>query len=112
MAENESIIAKTHDFLKYMIPQLDKLPRNRKFLLGDRIENHILDLLEIFIKAYYSPKNQKTDLLRTANLKLELLRHLSRICHEMHYFNLHRYEVISRMINEIGAMNGGWLKSL
>ena len=112
MASNETIIAKTHDFLRYMIPQLEKLPRNQKFLLGDRIENHILDLLELFIEAFYSTRSQKAELLRSANLKLEMLRHLVRLCFEMKYFNVHKYEVISKSINEIGAMNGGWLKSL
>jgi len=34
MLENEGIIAKTYDFLKYMIPQLDKLLRNRKLPSG------------------------------------------------------------------------------
>jgi len=50
-------------FLRRIIPQLEKFPRNQKFLLGDRIENHILDLLELFIKAFYSPKNHKVNLL-------------------------------------------------
>jgi len=81
-------------------------------LLGDRIENHILDLLELFIKAFYSPKNHKVNLLRDANLKLEVLRHLVRLCFEMKYFNVHKYETMSKSINEIGAMTGGWLKSL
>lgn len=95
-----------------MVPQLDKFPRNRKFLLADHIENHILDLLETFISGYYSQKPEKIILLRKANLKLELLRHLVRIYYEMHYINLHKYEVISKSINEIGAMNGGWIKSI
>jgi len=32
-----------------MISQLDKFPRNRKFLLADRIENHTLDQLEALL---------------------------------------------------------------
>lgn len=112
MSQNETIIAKAHDFLYYMIPQLDKLPRNRKFLLGDRIENHILDLLELYVQALYSPRNKKPEFLKSANLKLEMLRHLIRICFEMKYINIKKYETISKQINEIGAMTGGWIKSL
>ncbi len=112
MGNSENIITKTQDFLKYIIPQLEKFPRNQKFLLADRIENHLLNLLELFIKAFYSSKNEKPVMLREANLKLEIMRHLIRICYEMKYINAHKYEVISKTINEIGAMNGGWLKSI
>ena len=44
----------TYDLLKWSIPAIKKFPRDQRFMLGDRIENHILDVLELLISARYS----------------------------------------------------------
>ena len=56
MAEKSSpdSITLTYDLLKWAIPALTKFPRNERFLLGNRIENHTLDVLELLICANYS----------------------------------------------------------
>jgi hypothetical protein len=41
-------ITLTYDLLKWAIPTLKKFPRDQRFLLGDRIENHIMDDFVIF----------------------------------------------------------------
>ncbi len=38
MAESDNILTKVQDLLIYLIPQLNKFPRDQKFVLGDRIE--------------------------------------------------------------------------
>ena len=81
MAHSENILTLTYDFLLYLIPELSKYPRNQKFLLGDRIETLALDILDDFIVAYYS--KQKLERLREANLKLERLRYLIRLSHDL-----------------------------
>lgn len=43
-----------HDLLAWMIPQLDKLPRPRRFTIGERIESGLLEVLERLIEAAYS----------------------------------------------------------
>jgi hypothetical protein len=42
-------ITLTYDLLKWAIPTLKKFPRDQRFLVGDRIENHTLDILELLI---------------------------------------------------------------
>jgi hypothetical protein len=112
MAEKEDLLTKTYDLLLYIIPQLAKFPRDQKFLLADRIEVHILDILEDLIEAYYSEKVQKLPILKGVNLKLEKLRFLIRLSHDMQFFSHKRYGIISEKINEIGRMVGGWIKKL
>ena len=41
MAESDNILTKLQDLLVYLIPQLNKFPRDQKFVLGDRIENKL-----------------------------------------------------------------------
>ena len=35
MAESDNILTRLQDLLVYLIPQLNKFPRDRKFVLGD-----------------------------------------------------------------------------
>ena len=46
MAESDNILTKLQDLLFYLIPQLNKFPRDQKFVLGDRIETKLLDVQE------------------------------------------------------------------
>ena len=47
MAESDNILTKLQDLLIYLIPQLNKFPRDQKFVLGDRIETKLLDVLRM-----------------------------------------------------------------
>jgi len=82
MAQPETILTLTYDFLSYLVPELSKYPRDHKFTTGDRIQNLTHDILDDFIIAYYSKiSNDKIDRLRKANVKLELLRFAIRLSH-------------------------------
>ena len=52
MAESDNILTKLQDLLVYLIPQLNKFPRDQKFVLGDRIETKLLDVQEDCLRAY------------------------------------------------------------
>ena len=52
MAENDNILTKLQDLLLYLIPQLNKFPRDQKFVLGDRIEMKLLAVQEFCLRAY------------------------------------------------------------
>ncbi len=110
MAHQETILTLTYDFLLYLIPVLSKYPRDQKFLLGDRMETLALDILDDFIVAYYS--KQKLGRLQEANLKLERLRYLVRLSHDLKLISNKQYGILSGKINEIGGTVGNWIKSL
>ena len=74
MPKEVDAITKLYDFLLWIIPKLEKFPRSQKFLIADRIETVLLDILDLLIEASYSKKKSK--LLRSANLKLEQLRYI------------------------------------
>ena len=40
------IVQKTYDLIKWYVPILNRLPRNHKYLLGDRIITGLYDFLE------------------------------------------------------------------
>jgi hypothetical protein len=110
MAESDNILTKLHDLLLYLIPQLNKFPRDQKFALGDRIEIKVLDVQENCLRAYYS--RDKRGHLLEANLQLEVTRHLVRLAHSLRLFSTHTYGVLATKLDEVGRMIGGWLKAL
>jgi len=88
MSQPETILTRTYDFLRYLVPELAKYPRDHKFTTGDRIQNLTHDILDDFITAYYSKiSNDKIERLRKANVKLELLRFAIRLSHDLKLLN-------------------------
>ena len=113
MADKENVLVKMNDFIQYFLPKIEKMPRNYKFIIGDRIVKIQLDLLELLIEAYYSSeKPNKISKLIEANIQLEKLRHLMQICVSMRFIGLTQFEHTSKMLNEIGVSLGSWIKFL
>lgn len=110
--KTEIITVRAYDLVKYALPVLNKLPRDQKFLFGDRVHNHLLDLLEALVETTYLPPAAKRPVLTAVNLRLEKLRFLFRLGFEMGYFSMGQYSELSRRTDEIGRMAGGWLRSL
>lgn len=108
MADTPQIITKLYDLLLYLIPQVSKFPRSQRYLLGERLESTSLDVLELLVEASYS--REKSDLLRRANVKLEKARYYVRLCKDLKLIDYQRYQVFSKMINEVGVQLGGWIK--
>jgi len=46
-------LTKTYDLFLWIIPQLERFPRNQKFLIGDRIETLILDIIVLLYKNFF-----------------------------------------------------------
>lgn len=112
MKSKETIMQKVYDLLKSTIPVLNKFPRSQKFTLGDRIQNQLSDLLELYIQAFYAPRPEKKRLLHQANVQLEIIRHYFRLAYELGLYHSNRYQDFAEKLHEIGRMTGGWLKSL
>jgi len=110
-AKNEEliIITKAFDLAREMTRRTQKLPRDLKFVLGDRMLTTTYDVLDLLIEAKYSA--QKRPILTKTNLALERLRFQVRLCAEEKLISMKQYEFIANLINEIGRMLGGWLKS-
>lgn len=99
-----------HELLIWLIPQLDKFPRARRFTLGDRIEQRLLELLEDLVEATWS--RRKLEALTRANRRLEVMRHLWRAAFELKITSMRQYEYGLRKMDGIGRQIGGWVKAL
>ena len=52
------VIDGCHELLKWLMPLLDRFPRQHRFTLGERIESGLLDVLEACINAAYSQRKR------------------------------------------------------
>ncbi|NJM95845.1 MAG: diversity-generating retroelement protein Avd [Phormidesmis sp. RL_2_1] len=108
MAIELPIIQKTYDLIKWYIPILQRLPRNHRFTLGDRIITGLYTLLDAFIQARYL--HNKLNHLQTINASLDIIRYQTRLLLDLELIETRRYEYASSLINDIGIDLGGWIK--
>lgn len=102
-------VEECHALLLWMIPALDKLPRKRRFTLGERLESCLLDVLRCLVAAAYT--RDKTELLQSANHQLAVARHLWRLSMELGDVPQRNYRHGAGLMLALGAQIGGWLKS-
>jgi len=108
--EDLAVITKAFDLAREMTQRTRKLPRDLKFVLGDRMLTGAYDVLDTLIEAKYA--REKRGLLQRANLLLERLRFQMRLCMEEKLLSVRQYEFVSGLVDETGRMVGGWLKSV
>ena len=106
--EELPIIQKTYDLILWYAPHINKWPRDTKFILGDRIQNALYDLLETLITARYDP--QRLAILQKTNARLDTLRFLTRLSRDLKIMDIRRYEYASKAMVDIGRDLGGWIK--
>src|SRR5271168_2257342 len=105
-----TVITKAYDLILWSCNHTGKFPRNHRFVLGERIERNLYDLLEILIRAKYTRNRQ--DLLEQANLTLEILRFQVRLAKDLQCLKVESYGFAAKAIDEIGKLVGGWLKNV
>jgi hypothetical protein len=96
------------DFIKWLLPTTEKFPKRVRFTFSNRIDNLALDIAEDLVEAQYT--RAKADILQHVNRKLERLRILLRLSHDMHLLSHRSYEFSARSLDEVGRMLGGWIK--
>ena len=102
------LFAQWFDFLKWLLATTEKFPKRLRFTLTERIDNLALDVIEELVEARYT--RHKAEQLQAVNRKLERLRVLLRLAHEVAVLPHRGYEYASRSVDEAGRMVGGWIK--
>jgi 23S rRNA-intervening sequence protein len=110
MKRNQELIVliNTYDLILWSCNHKGKFPRNHRFVLGERIERNLYNLLETRIAAKYTKNRQR--LLEEANLNLEILRFQMRLAKDLQCLKVESYAFAVRSIDEIGRLVGSWLR--
>lgn len=107
---------KIYEMLLYAYPALEQFPKSDR-KLADHIREAILKVFELVI--HLENKHYKKTTLGELDDQMDVLRHLVRLAADplLHpdkkpCLPMRKYEILSRKINEIGCMIGGYYKSL
>jgi hypothetical protein len=108
MLTDLKIFVKFYDLVGYLHKEIAKFPKSEKPVLGRRIYDSLLQILEYVIIA--NEENIKGPQLKKASVELEKLRIFIRLANDFHLLSINKYGIICKRIDEIGRMLGGWIK--
>lgn len=107
---------KVYELLKYAGPQLEQFPKSQRVLAND-IRATMLQILRLVVTL--ENKHYKKTTLGELDNEVDVLRHLVRLAADPEYMRdkkpclpMKKYEQMSKKINEIGKMIGGYYKPL
>jgi hypothetical protein len=103
-------VSKAYDFVLWLLPKVEGFARSYRFSVGERLVAYGLDLMLLLVQAAYT--NDKADLLRQANVKVNAVRYLIRIAKDLRLLTVDSYGFAAGQLDEIGRMVGGWQKSV
>lgn len=109
------IFVKTYDLLLWLIPRTTTFPREQRFVLARHVQDIVLRFQEYLIEAGTLPqKNRQGKLacLNKADVELTKLRFHLRLCRDLKLLDPSQHRHVSRMVDEIGRLLGGWFKAL
>lgn len=101
------IIQAAIDLIRWYVPLLNRLPRDHRFGLGDRMVSGLYELLEGLVSARYS--RTKLPLLEPLPARLDLLQIQTRLLQDFKLIDIGRYEHASRLLDGVGRQLTGWL---
>jgi four helix bundle protein len=108
---NESpLFVRTHDFLLWLLPQVQKFPRAYRFSLAERIQKTAMDFQDEIIAAGKSKEKERLAFLKSADIELEKVRFWLRFSKNLNLFSIGQFEHASRMMVEMGRLLGAWIK--
>ena len=109
-------------FVKLMNIHLNHFPKHEKYGLAQEIRQAAYSVYALIVEC--QKRYQKKTSLTNLDIRHEQLRMLVRLAYELGYFGFkdgakaeqsreelseHRYMALSRLIDELGRMIGGWI---
>lgn len=110
--EDVPILRKIHELYKSLHKYRTLIPKSERFSIFERSENILIDILECVLEASYISKDYKTELLKRASVKLNIFRFFIRLMKESKTLDTKKYILLQGIIDEIGRMLGGWIRSV
>jgi hypothetical protein len=103
------IFTKLYALYRAIAETLPSFPKTQRYSLGERLENTVLDILELLFFVPIAPTKLET--LQTMSVKVDLLKVLLRLAKDTQAVSSGRYLVLQEMLQEIGKMLGGWIRT-
>jgi hypothetical protein len=103
------VVGKAYDFVLWLLPKVENLPKSYRHSVGERLTQQGLDLLLTLVEAAYT--REKAALLSKANGIVNGLRYLLRLAKDLRLLTLDAFAFAVERLDEVGRMAGGWYKA-
>ena len=120
---NAAIIHKSRELIKLMNVHLNHFPKHEKYGLSQEIRQSAYSVYGLIVECMKRYHN-KTSLTKL-DVHHEQLRMFLNLAYELGYYHYHdgkrqrtdaealrRYTALSILVNELGAMIGGWMNAM
>lgn len=106
------IFHKIYELYKLLHSYQNRIPKSERYTLWQKCENTALDLLEALIETSHLKGEERLNSLYIISNRLDLLKVLMRLANETRTIDNPQYLAIQAILQEIGKMIGGWIKSV
>lgn len=106
------VIAKEKEAYQSWLILHRNFPKTERFGVGKKIDQSFLDCLEWSFAASYLPPERKVILLEKILSRLDVLKFFLQLAWETKLVHTEQYIDLSKKLEEIGRMLGGWKKGL
>lgn len=94
---------KLYDLIVYMYPIINKFPKEQRFVLGQRFENKLFDILNIIIEANLC-NGPRDKYYKQMSLEFDVLFHYIRLSKDLVFISIRQYLQISEKTNEVAMI--------
>jgi len=105
------IFRKSYDLYKAFYSYRTLIPKQDRYTIWQRAESLTLDIIEYILLASHAAKADKLPLLEKTSAKLNLLWVFLRLMKEVKALDNKKYTAIQEIVDEMGRMLGGWIRS-
>lgn len=100
---------KTYDFVLWLYPIINRLPKNHRLILGRTLEELALSLLVSLMKANKLREADRKKFQQEASDTLDYLFVMLRLTKDLHLMSIKQYTTSAEKLNEIGRMLTSWI---
>jgi len=102
------IFQKIYDFLLWLYPLINRIPKSHRLVLGKHLEELGLDILLSSIRANKIRDGSRKTIQLQMSDELDELRILIRLTKDLRFMSVVQYQHAAEKMNEIGKILYGW----
>lgn len=103
------LFQKIYDFVLWLYPVINRIPRHHKTVLGRQVEELAVSMLLVVLSANRARGQKREELQFVISEDLDKLRILIRLTKDLRFMSIKQYSYSSEKVNEIGKILSGWM---
>lgn len=106
------VFKKSYDLYKVFYGFRATVPKQDRYTIWQRSETLMIELIESIVLGSQMGKAEKLPTLERASSKISVIRVLIRLMKEVKAIDTKKYVALEEIVDEIGRMLGGWIRSV